>query len=186
MTIAETTSPRTPEQRRFAEPIKEGDDVRARMNFLAAQHGSIVTQTQFADAKAAALMTVMSLIALRSPFSESAVLTDPLDLLTYAMLVLSVLFCLAAIIPRYPSKSVCDGVVVNDKFSWVGIAASSWSLSDHHDFAREADLRDMIGSLARGNVATARVLRRKFFSLRWAFWSGILAVVLMTVRLIPT
>ena len=49
----------------------EGLDVnhasRLRMQFLVGQQASLVTQTQFADAKAAALMTLMGLVALNGP-----------------------------------------------------------------------------------------------------------------------
>lgn len=170
---------------RFSEPIKEGDDVRARINFLDAQNTTIMTQTQFADAKAAALMTVMSLIALRSPFSQAATLSDPLDLATYGLIVVSILLCFWAIVPRYPSRKTCADVLAKDKFSWIAISSAPWSADEHERFARNGELQELIIGLARSSVGSARVLREKFLALRWAFLTGFLAVVLMTVRYLP-
>ncbi|MEM7060562.1 MAG: hypothetical protein AAF557_23530 [Pseudomonadota bacterium] len=144
-----------------------------------------MTQTQFADAKAAALMTVMSLIALRSPFSQAATLSDPLDLVTYALIVLSVLLCLLALVPRFPSRKTCEDVLTRDKFSWIAISSERWSADEHQNFARDADLQEMISSLARSSIGSACVLRNKFLALRWAFASGFAAVLLMTIRYLP-
>lgn len=174
-----------PDARKFSEPIKEGDDIRARINFLSAQNTTIMTQTQFADAKAAALMTVMSLIALRSPFSQAATLTDPLDLATYGLIVASILLCFWAIVPRYPTRKVCEGILTTDKFSWIAISSGRWTAEDHQSFAKDGDLRDLIISLAHSSIGSAKVLREKFLALRWAFVSGIGAVILMTVRYLP-
>lgn len=167
------------------EDIKAGDDIRARIHFLSTQNQSIVTQTQFADAKAAALMTVMSLVALRSPFSESARLDYPLDTATYGMLVVSIVMCLWAVIPRYPRASVCAMIVKSDKFTWVGLSSPSYTGDMHDSYARDCDLLDMAGALARSNVGGSRVLLKKFKALRWAFLAGIAAIVLMALRYIP-
>ena len=46
----------------------ESDELKPRLDFMIAQNHSVVAQTQFADAKAAGLMTLMGLLALRGPF----------------------------------------------------------------------------------------------------------------------
>lgn len=182
MNYSDADIPKRPVIRAGSEDIKPGDDIRARIHFLSTQNQAIVTQIQFADAKSAALMTVMSLVALRSPFSESASLTEPLDVASYAMLVLSILFSLWAVIPRYPNRRISAAILQGDKFTWVGLATDRYRPEQHDLFARDCDLLDMVGSMARGNVGGSRVLLRKFQALRLAFLAGIAAIMLMALR----
>ncbi|MEL6267055.1 MAG: hypothetical protein AAFR52_15645 [Pseudomonadota bacterium] len=61
----------------------EGLDVnylsRIRIHFLVGQHQSLIAQMQFADAKAAALMTVIGLLAMRGPLAPGAALSAALS-----------------------------------------------------------------------------------------------------------
>ncbi|MEM6663467.1 MAG: hypothetical protein AAF666_14955 [Pseudomonadota bacterium] len=165
--------------------VSAAEDIRARIDYLAAQTQAITTQTQFADAKAAALMTVMGLIALRSPFSERASLTSPLDLATYGMIVVSILLCLWSIIPRFPRKDVCEKILAGDKYSWLGISMGSWTPEQHFEHAHSGDLSALVRDMATSNVGSARVLRKKFMAVRWGFLAGIISVVMMLVRYLP-
>ncbi|MEM7187997.1 MAG: hypothetical protein AAF439_00165 [Pseudomonadota bacterium] len=169
----------------MTEAVGDSDDVRARIDYLAAQTQAITTQTQFADAKAAALMTVMSLIALRSPFSEAASLTNPLDLATYGMIVVSILLCLWSIIPRFPRQEVSEMILAGDKYSWIGISLGAWTPEAHYEHARKGDLDGLVKDMATSNVGSARVLRKKFKAVRWGFLAGIAAVLMMLVRYLP-
>ena len=143
---------------------------RIRMQFLATQHASLVSQTQFADAKAAALMTVMGLIALTGPVRISTVGAATLDAIAVFILIVATIGVAAwSIIPRYPDKSLNKLIQKRDRFSWPALVASGYDPLDHAEFSRTADASQLIMSLAQTNSAMAKVLRRKFVVLRTAF-----------------
>ena len=74
---------------------------RLRMQFLASQHASLVTQVQFADAKAAALMTLMGLVALNGPVKIAAAGPHDLSAIGIFILMMGAIGCaMFAIIPR--------------------------------------------------------------------------------------
>ena len=65
------------------EGVSKGDAMRARMSFLTAQNSAILTQTQFADAKAGALMTILGVIAIK--LAEISLITPPVGLNVYVV-----------------------------------------------------------------------------------------------------
>lgn len=177
-------APKSPAQRRGFDiealdaeiglPGTEGLDVsqlgRIRMQFLSTQHASLVSQTQFADAKAAALMTVMGLVALNGPVRISTVASATIDAVAIFILIMATIGIAAwAIIPRYPDKSLNKLIHRRDRFSWPALVAAGYEPLDHASFARTADASQLIMSIAQTNSAMAMVLRRKFVVLRAAF-----------------
>lgn len=162
----------------------EGLDVnhasRLKMQFLAAQHTSMVTQVQFSDAKAAALMTVMGLIAMNGPVRITT--TRPDDLLATAVFVVmiaAVAVAIAVLIPRYPNGGLSQQIKRRERFSWPALAAQGYEPLAHADFVRRAEASQLIMSIAQTNGALARLLHRKFRLLRVAFILGAIDLALI-------
>ncbi|MEM0924390.1 MAG: hypothetical protein AAGI13_15175 [Pseudomonadota bacterium] len=163
---------------------EEGLDVnhasRARIQFLAAQSHALLTQTQFADAKAAALMTVSGLMILHGP-AKGVVLADAsLALLaSLACLAACLAGCFLAIVPRYPKAAARRETYAEDRYSWPGLADPSHADTDFPDFMRQAEASHLVLSMARANQAAARVLQRKFSVLRATFFLGFAGIALI-------
>lgn len=152
------------------EPVPVGDALRARVHYLVAQHHAMVVQTQFADAKAAALLTLSGLAAIRAPVPHSP------DLMQIALIITlfsTVLLCLLSVIPRYGAS----GRHGADRFTWVALSEGRQDAM-HADFVQNAEFPELLSSLAASNVGGARVLQRKFRLIRFAFLCGIAAVLL--------
>ncbi|MEL6999977.1 MAG: Pycsar system effector family protein [Pseudomonadota bacterium] len=153
---------------------------RMRLQFLASQHASLVSQTQFADAKAAALMTVMGLVALNGPVKIYTVATATIDAIAVFILIMATIGVAAwAVIPRYPDKGLNKLIHRRDRFSWPALVAAGYEPLDHAEFARQASGDQLIMSLAQTNGAMAKVLRRKFVVLRIAFGMAALDLALI-------
>lgn len=147
-----------------------GDSIRARVHYLVAQHHAMVVQTQFADAKAAALMTLSGVAALRMPLPPDL---DPLAITPTVALFATVLLCLIAVIPRYramPRTSL-------DRFTWIALNGRGETQASHAEFTAGGNISDLMASLAASNVGGAHVLQKKFRLIRFAFLSAILAVL---------
>lgn len=152
----------------------EGLDVnhmsRMRMQFLVGQHASLVTQTQFADAKAAALMTLLGLIALNGPVQIRAVGPHQPDALAiFILIVVAIGLAMWAIIPRFPDAALCKLIARRDRYSWPALVSQDYDPLEHASFMRTAEASQLIVSVAQSNGAMARVLHRKFLYLRTAF-----------------
>ena len=148
---------------------------RARIHYLLGQNDTLVMQLQFADAKAAALMTLMGLLALRGPVDFSLVtLSDPLSMASALLNMLCLAGCVVAIIPRYPAAPRRRDMRVRDRFSWPALAADDYDGTDYAEYMRTAEISQLVVSLAQSNAISARILLRKFKALRIAFLLGIL------------
>ena len=152
----------------------EGLDVnhasRLRMQFLASQHASLVTQVQFADAKAAALMTLMGLVALNGPVKIGEASAHNIFAIGIFILMMIAIGCaMASIIPRYPDAKLNKLIKRRDRFSWPALIAQGYEPLDHAEFMRTAEASQLIMSIAQTNGAMARVLQSKFKLLRAAF-----------------
>lgn len=168
------------------DPIQgnEGLDVnhasRLRMQFLASQHASLVTQVQFADAKAAALMTLMGLVALNGPVKVSEASGQNIAAIgIFILMMVAIGFAMASIIPRYPDAKLNKLIKRRDRFSWPALVAQGYEPLDHAEFMRQAEASQLIMSIAQTNGAMARVLRSKFRMLRLAFLLAALDLVLI-------
>ena len=174
----------------FDRPIggTEGLDVnhasRLRMQFLASQHASLVTQTQFADAKAAAVMTLMGLVALNGPVKIGAGPPGADAVLIFCLMIASIGCAMWAIIPRYPDQKLNKLIKRRDRFSWPALVAQGYEPLDHAEFMRTSEATQLIMSIAQTNGAMARVLRRKFQFLRAAFLLASLDLALIVMHVI--
>ncbi|MEM7743240.1 MAG: hypothetical protein AAF409_05965 [Pseudomonadota bacterium] len=162
----------------------EGLDVnhasRLKMQFLVAQHTSLVTQIQFSDAKAAALMTVMGLIVVNGPVSYgTSAAGDIFALAVFVLMIAAIGFAINALIPRYPGTDLSRQIMRRERFSWPALAAEGYEPLAHADFVRTAEASQLIMSVAQTNAAMAHLLRRKFQSLRIAFVLGGLDLALI-------
>lgn len=167
----------------------EGMDVnhasRMRMQFLVGQHASLVTQTQFADAKAAALMTLMGLVALNGPVKITAADPHQVDALSiFVLMIAAIGFAMFAIIPRFPDAQLCRLINRRDRFSWPSLVSQDYDPLDHARFMRTAEASQLIMSIAQSNGAMARVLHRKFQFLRIAFILGAVDLLLIVLYVI--
>ena len=164
----------------------EGLDVnhasRLRMQFLTAQHASMVTQIQFADAKAAALMTLMGLIALNGPVKVAQTSTDDyLAIAVFFLMMATIGLAISSIIPRYPDRELNQMIKRQERFSWPALVAQGYAPLDHAAFMRKAEASQLIMSLAQTNTNMARVLQSKFHTLRLAFLAGALDLTMIVL-----
>lgn len=167
----------------------EGLDVnhasRMRMQFLVGQHASLVTQTQFADAKAAALMTLMGLVALNGPVQMRTAGDHRFDAVAlFVLMMVAIGFAMFAIIPRFPDAELCKLIRRRDRFSWPALVSQDYDPLDHARFMRTAEASQLIMSVAQSNGAMARVLHQKFRFLRIAFIVGALDLLLIVLYVV--
>jgi hypothetical protein len=166
----------------------EGLDVsqlsRLRMHFLVSQQASLVAQTQFADAKAGALMALLGLVALNGPVKLGDAGPPQIDAVAiFVTMFVAIGFAIWALIPRFPNAGRAREMCRADRFSWPSLASRSYEPLEHAVFVRTAEASQLVMSLAHSNATMARVLRRKFVSLRIAFLlaSADLALILLHV-----
>ncbi len=167
----------------------EGLDVnhasRMRMQFLVGQHASLVTQTQFADAKAAALMTLMGLVALNGPVQIRAAGPHEVDALgIFVVMIMAIGCAIFSIIPRFPDAELCKLISRRDRYSWPALVSQDYTPLQHARFMRTAEASQLIVSVAQSNGAMARVLYRKFRFLRVAFLLGATDLLLIVLYVI--
>jgi hypothetical protein len=166
----------------------EGLDVsqvsRLRMHFLVSQQASLVAQTQFADAKAAALMALLGIVALNGPVKLGGAGPPQIEAVAiFVTMFVAIGFAIWALIPRFPNAGRARAMGRCDRFSWPSLASRSYDPVEHAVFMRTAEASQLVMSLAHSNATMARVLRRKFVSLRIAFLlaSADLALILLHV-----
>ncbi|MGB0505068.1 MAG: hypothetical protein ACPGGK_02640 [Pikeienuella sp.] len=148
---------------------------RHRISFLLGQSGTMVTQTQFADAKAGALLAFIGLLATRGPTAmPDMAQLSAWTLAPAALHAVVLISCLIVIFPRYASRRARALAVQHDKYSWPALNADNLSDKDFLEFARTAEFSDLATSLAKSNRTMARILLQKYAWLRIAF---VLAVV---------
>lgn len=160
---------------------------RIRIQYLLTQHQTIITQMQFADAKAAALITVIGIVALRSPlFSSVEALMNIgwFGILIILTLSLSILFTLLSVFPRYPSRKLREDMVLSDRWSWPSLVNGGFSAAQYADFMRGAEVSQLVQSVALSNANVSAVLLNKYKMLRIGFALGTLAFLLGVVNLV--
>lgn len=154
---------------------------RIRIQYLLMQHQSIITQMQFADAKAAALITLVGIVALRSPIFENINNIGQLGIFIYliiASLSLSMFFTLLSVFPRYPPKKQRAEMWQSDRWSWPALASHDFSPDEYADFVRTAEVSQLIQSVALSNTHISTVLLKKYRVLRLGFIFGTISFVL--------
>jgi hypothetical protein len=158
---------------------------RMRMQFLVGQHASLVSQTQFADAKAAALMTLMGLVALNGPVQVGEAGRPGLDaLFIFVLMMVAIAFAIFSIVPRFPDAGICRLINRRDRFSWPALVSRDYEPLAHAEFMRTAEASQLIMSVAQSNGAMARVLHRKFRYLRIAFILGAIDLALIVLYVV--
>ncbi|MEL6998022.1 MAG: hypothetical protein AAFP68_07130 [Pseudomonadota bacterium] len=161
--------------------VSRGDAVRARMQYLISQNGAILTQTQFADAKAGALMTILGLVAVKGSAPAITIIQNPLEMLAMAMIILSIGFCLVTLMPRFSGFKPDTEPPRHDRYTWLFVAMPRYSAELHGKFAREAEFGSLLNSVATSNVGASRVLARKFMMLRYGFITGFIGCGLLLI-----
>ncbi|MEM0945235.1 MAG: hypothetical protein AAGI70_14965 [Pseudomonadota bacterium] len=166
---------------RSAEGMDANHTGRARLQFLAAQATTLITQTQFADAKAAALMTLSGLLAFQGPAGFSAIaLSAPYLMVSLGFNLICLGASIAAIVPRFPPEQLANAIYRYDRFSWPGITSED-AADGYAAFMRDSEISQLVVSMARANQGAAHVLKRKFAVLRLAFIFALLSVLMLAV-----
>jgi Pycsar effector protein len=146
---------------------------RIRIQTLLDQHGSLIQQTQFADAKSGGLITVIGLLALNGPLPLGNMLrSDYLSIAGGIFAVACMLFCVFTIFPRYPSGNVRKNLADRDRFSWPSLTAPEFDAEAYSSYMHTAEVSEIVHSIAHSNTAVSKILLRKFQTLRIAFFFG--------------
>ena len=159
---------------------------RIRMDFLLGQNQTMITQTQFADAKAGAMLAFLGLIATRGPGAVMEVTSGAVSPDVIAQLLLhaaALVCCLIVLFPRYASLDARRDLYEYDRFSWTALTGRGHAPEDFSNFMRTADISQLVMSVARSNHTLAAILLSKFSWLRWAFAFGVADVLFMAVRM---
>ena len=154
------------------EDVSKGDAMRARMSFLTAQNSAVLTQTQFADAKAGALMTILGLVAIKGSAPVLVMIQDPLEMLAMAIIIASIGLCLATIMPRLVGFTDDAVPPQGNRFTWLFLTMPGYTDEMHGEWSRETSFADMLNSIAASNMGASRILAKKFEMLRRAFLVG--------------
>lgn len=156
---------------------------RVRIAYLMGQNQSMVAQTQFADAKAGALLAFIGLVATRGPGAVTDLSSISWEVAALIVLHASALVCAIVVLyPRYASYDVRKRMATEERFSWPALAADGFAAYEYCDFMRGAQLSQLVASVARSNHALAGILLKKFGWLRAAFAIAAIDVSYMAVR----
>lgn len=158
---------------------------RVRIAYLMGQNGAMVTQTQFADAKAGALLAFVGLLATRGPGAVTDIgaidLQVGLQILFHGAALIA---CIVVLYPRYASLDMRRKLIREERYSWPALSVEGYPAEDFVEFMRGAQLSQLVASVARSNHALAAILLRKFAWLRAAFLIAIGDVLMMALRAI--
>ncbi|WP_306120006.1 MULTISPECIES: hypothetical protein [unclassified Roseitalea] len=157
---------------------------RIRTQYLFAQHQALLTQVQFADAKAIALVTLIGVMLFRGPIAPGSF--DVANWLHVGFFVLGfagLFFCLLAVIPRYPARDQRADMARRDRWSWPALASSPAMNAEFIRFMQTAEVSQLVQSVSLSNSAVSRILLSKYAMLRTAFLfsMGALLVLLLDV-----
>lgn len=156
---------------------------RVRIAYLMGQNSAMVTQTQFADAKAGALLAFVGLLATRGPGAVTDMaLINPEVALQVLFHGAALIACIVVLYPRYASLNMRKRLIREERYSWPALSSSDYAAEDFVEFMRGAQLSQLVASVARSNHALAEILLRKFAWLRAAFLLAIVDVLVMGLR----
>ena len=167
----------------------EGHDVnyvsRIRTQYLLAQHQALLTQVQFADAKAIALLTVIGFVVFRGPVPLTReVAADPILAGFFLVGFSALALCLLTVVPRFPPARIRTAMVHRDRWSWPSLAADDLTDADFAEYMQTAEISHLVQSVALSNAAVSRILLAKYTMLRLAFVAAGTALVLLVVAVI--
>lgn len=153
-----------------------------RMNYLTAQHRVMTMLVRDADAKAAAILAVVGLLAARGPVAVSDAVAAGVPTLAYiAFLGITLALALATLFPRYIGPRARRALGTRERWSWLALSPPQAAPFD--GWFEGAEVADLERSLSRSNEALARVLLRKYRTLRIAFAAlvGVIAALAVVV-----
>ena len=157
---------------------------RIRVQALLDQNHSLVQQTQFADAKAGGLVTLVGLLALKGPIPVTAMsVSDILGMANSGVSALAILFCLLAVFPRYPTRRTREHLSDLDRYSWPALTAPGFDGDAYASYMQSAEVSQIVYSIARSNSAVSQILLRKFQMLRIALVLSLILFALVFIRL---
>lgn len=167
----------------------EGLDInyvsRIRSQYLFTQHQTMITQMQFADAKAAALIALIGFVTLRGPIKLDEVSNfGGFGNVFLICAGLAVLFTLFSVFPRYPSKANRDALCMSDRWSWPSLTSDTFKPEDFSDYMRTAEVSQLLHSLSISNSYVANILLSKYRMLRIGFMFGLATVLLVGVKVV--
>ncbi len=156
---------------------------RIRIQALLDQNNSLVQQTQFADAKAGGLVTLVGLLALKGPVPVTNM--TPSDLVGFGVGAISavcILFCVLTVFPRYPTRRTRAHLSDVDRYSWPALTATDFDGDAYASYMQSAEVSQIVYSIARSNSAVSRILLAKFQMLRIAFGLSMVLFALVFLR----
>ncbi|MEM7525710.1 MAG: hypothetical protein AAF360_18525 [Pseudomonadota bacterium] len=157
---------------------------RSRISFLIGQNNAMVAQTQFADAKAGALLAFVGLIATRGPDAAASAGVTAAGAAQFALHVAALILCIYVLYPRYATLDQRRMMVEEERFSWPALAADGYEADTFADFMHHAQISQLVVSIARSNHALSRILLRKYAGLRAAFVVAIVDVAVLSARVV--
>lgn len=156
---------------------------RVRIAYLIGQNQSMVTQTQFADAKAGALLAFVGLLATRGPGATVDIGSlGQIGLMTLGLHAAALVSCIIVLYPRYAGRDVRRELARRERFSWPALSSENVLAGDYAAFMRGAQLSQLVTSVARSNHALATILLSKFRWLRAAFALAVADVAMLALR----
>ena len=159
---------------------------RDRMAFVLGQNQTMIKQTQFADAKAGAMLAFLGLIATRGPGAVTEVeasTASPELIMQLILHAAALICCLIVLFPRYAKLDARKNMYDFDRFSWPALTGGGASPDGFTAFMRTSQVSQLVASIARSNHTLAAILLSKFGWLRWAFGLGVIDVLFMAGRL---
>lgn len=156
---------------------------RVRSQYLYAQHQSLINQIQFADAKAAALITLLGILLLRGP-TEFTFLTEfPVGAAFNVLSATAIAFALFSLYPRVPPANLREKMAKIDRWSWPSLAHSSLPPHSYARFMQTSEVSQLIYSVALSNSFLSSILLKKFRYLQVSFFTASIAVILVCIEL---
>ncbi len=152
---------------------------RVRIQYLIAQHQTSIQQVQFADAKAAVIMTMIGFLALRGPIDLSNSQMGGVSIAFGIMCAVAVFCSISAVFPRYPSLSVSKKISEFETWSWPALSCLGTDPDNYAEYMQTSEVSQLVHSISSSNVVIARVLRRKFMYLRLSFFASGISVLLI-------
>lgn len=158
---------------------------RSRLQFLLGQSTYIIRQIQFADAKAATLLAIVGVLAIIVADREAEI--HIAFFAAYLLLTISVVaICLVALLPRVPSNAQAKEMRNTEFFSWPALSSDGFEPEQYAKLMRTSDASQLVISIARSNIAIARVLRLKYKLLRGALVLALIDLVALGLALLPS
>ena len=171
-----------------SEGLDKNQVSRIRAQYLFVQYQTMVTQSQFADAKAAAIMAMVGLLLLRGPVDIN-ISNSPFIWMWYiymALTALSTFCCLLAIVPRYPNKKLRNQMAEVNLWSWPTLASDYMKERDFGLYMQTSEVSHLIYSIACANRTVAQILLVKFRLLRLAVLLLLVTAVLGGIHLVAS